>query len=72
MSNEEDVNAQGGVYGSALQAASYYDRDRAVEVLLSKGANVNAQGGPHGNALQAALKFGFHQIVELLLSKGAL
>ena len=33
-----DVNAQGGPYGSALQAASYKGHDRAVEMLLEHRA----------------------------------
>ncbi|KFZ25300.1 hypothetical protein V502_00224 [Pseudogymnoascus sp. VKM F-4520 (FW-2644)] len=33
-----DVNAQGGYYGNALQAASAEGHDRIVEVLLSKVA----------------------------------
>ncbi|KFZ24483.1 hypothetical protein V502_01035 [Pseudogymnoascus sp. VKM F-4520 (FW-2644)] len=33
-----DVNAQGGAYGNALQAASDGGHDKVVEVLLSKGA----------------------------------
>ena len=37
-----DVNAQGGEYGNALQAASYGGCDKTIELLLSKGAN---QGG---------------------------
>jgi hypothetical protein len=66
-----NVNAQGGWYGNALQAASSGGHDKIVELLLSKGADVNAQGGEYGNALQAALSRGHDKIVELLLSKGA-
>jgi hypothetical protein len=40
-----NVNAQGGEYGNALQAASSRGHNRAVELLLGKGADVNAQGG---------------------------
>ncbi|KFY03640.1 hypothetical protein V490_00108, partial [Pseudogymnoascus sp. VKM F-3557] len=66
-----DVNAQGGFYGNALQAASYGGHDKIVELLLSKDADVNAQGGFYGNALQAASVEGHDKIVELLLSKDA-
>ena len=48
------VNGQGGLYGNALQAASFRGHDKVVEQLLIKGADVNAQGGQYGNALQAA------------------
>lgn len=50
----QDLNAQGGRYGNALQAASYRGHDKIVQILLDKGANINAQGGEHGSALQAA------------------
>ena len=49
-----DVNAEGGKYGNALQAASYGGNEVMVRLLLEKGANVNAEGGEYGNALQAA------------------
>jgi ankyrin repeat protein len=39
-----DVNARGGYYGNALQAASGEGHEQMVEPLLEKGANVNAQG----------------------------
>jgi len=35
-----DVNAQGGEYGTVLQAASNRDHEKLVELLLSKGADV--------------------------------
>lgn len=44
-----DVNAQGGFYCNALQAASVRGHERIVKLLL-KGTDVNAQGGLHGNA----------------------
>ena len=40
-----DVNAQGGHFGNALQAASYGGDEGVVRSLLEKGADVNAQGG---------------------------
>ena len=66
-----DVNAQGGFYGNALQAASYGGHDQLVQRLLEKGADVNAQGGWYGNALQAASYRGHDQLVQRLLEKGA-
>ncbi|KAK6342187.1 hypothetical protein TWF730_001666 [Orbilia blumenaviensis] len=64
-----EVNAQGGFFGNALQAAiamsglrSYNGNMKSgsnqilyvVQTLLGYGADVNAQGGFFGNALQAA------------------
>ncbi|EWZ78701.1 hypothetical protein FOWG_17079 [Fusarium oxysporum f. sp. lycopersici MN25] len=63
-----DVNAQGGEYGNALQAASSKE---VVQLLLDKGADVNAWGREYGNALQAALIEGHREVVQLLLDKGA-
>ncbi|KAH7065082.1 hypothetical protein B0J12DRAFT_24715 [Macrophomina phaseolina] len=66
-----DVNAQGGYYGNALQAASVRGHEQVVRLLLEKGADVNAQGGRYGNALQAASVGGHEQEVRLLVEKGA-
>jgi hypothetical protein len=41
----DDVNAEGGEYGSALQAASWGGHEQVVTMLLDKGADVNAHGG---------------------------
>nr|XP_036584421.1 uncharacterized protein CTRU02_05496 [Colletotrichum truncatum]KAF6793939.1 hypothetical protein CTRU02_05496 [Colletotrichum truncatum] len=66
-----DVNAQGGLFGNALQAASSQGHQEIVQLLLEKGADVNAQGGEYGNALQAASFQGHQDIVQRLLEKGA-
>jgi ankyrin repeat protein len=71
LKENEDVNALGGFYGSALQTASHGGHEQIVKLLLNKGADVNAQGGYYGNALQAASYGGYEQIVELLLDMGA-
>ena len=66
-----DANAQGGIYGDALYAASYRGYEKIVKLLLDAGANANAQGGVYSNALQAASHHGYEQIVKLLLDAGA-
>ncbi|KAF1927164.1 ankyrin, partial [Didymella exigua CBS 183.55] len=81
LEEDADVNAQGGHYGNALQAASVGDHEQVVEVLLGKGANVNAQGNENHifefresgscSALYAASAEGHKQVVRMLLDKGA-
>jgi hypothetical protein len=66
-----EVNAHGGLYHTALQAASFEGYQQIVELLLKAGAEVNIQGGLYGNALHAASLSGHQQIVELLLKAGA-
>src|SRR3954451_16514314 len=66
-----DVNAQGGQYGNALQAASSGGHEQIVQRLLENGADVDAQGGLYGNALQAGSSGGHDQMVQRLLEKGA-
>jgi ankyrin repeat protein len=68
---DAEINAQGGQFGNALQAASWRGYEQVVKMLLDKGAEVNAQGGNYGNALQAASWRGHEQLVKTLLDKGA-
>ena len=55
LENGAGVNAAGGYFGNALQAASYQGNKAIVKLLLENGAGVNAEGGYFGNALQARL-----------------
>jgi ankyrin repeat protein len=66
-----DVNAQGGFYGNALQAASAGGHLDVVQALFKAGADVNAQGGKYSTALCAATEKGYQEIVQMLLSNGA-
>jgi ankyrin repeat protein len=66
-----DVNATGGEFGNALQAAVISGHIYIAQLLLEKGADVNATGGEHGNALIAASYLGHLSTVKLLLDRGA-
>ncbi|CAG8250426.1 unnamed protein product [Penicillium salamii] len=57
LDTKADVNAQGGRYGNALQAASLDGSAEVVKMLLDAKADVNVQGGTYGNALLAAVHF---------------
>lgn len=71
LDKKVNINAQGGIYGNALQAAIARDNNEIAELLLKQGADVNAQGGYYGNALQAAASKRNEDLVEILLKKGA-
>jgi Protein kinase domain/Ankyrin repeat len=66
-----NLNAEGGKYGNALQAAVLEEHTDIIRFLLEKGADVNATGGTYGNALQAAAYLGWKEVASLLLEKGA-
>ncbi|KAH0566421.1 hypothetical protein GP486_000169 [Trichoglossum hirsutum] len=70
LRNGVDVNAKGGYYGTALQAACYCNA-KAADLLLREKVDVNVQGGCYGTALQAASCVGDGILVEVLLEKGA-
>ncbi|KAK5102167.1 hypothetical protein LTR70_007477 [Exophiala xenobiotica] len=71
LEQKADVNAKGGEFGNALQAASHRGHEKVVQILLGQGANINAQGGHWGNALQAASISGLEEGVQILLDRGA-
>lgn len=65
------VNATGGLFGSALQAAAYSGQINSVRILLDKGAYVNANGNLCRSALNAAIFAGYWDTVTVLLHYGA-
>ncbi|KAL6815059.1 ankyrin repeat-containing domain protein [Trichoderma sp. SZMC 28015] len=66
-----NVNAQGGTFGTALQAAAYSGQTLSVRMLLDRRSDVNARGGKYHNALNGAIIGGRWNIVKILLAAGA-
>lgn len=66
-----NINAEGGVSGTALIAAVVKGNISIVQTLLERGANVNVQMGYYNTALKAAAVRGDVKIAELLISYGA-
>ena len=66
-----DVNAVGGPFATALQAAAVTGKIKSVMLLIDKGADVNIRGGRYHTALNAAVVRGYWNIVEDLLEAGA-
>jgi ankyrin repeat protein len=63
------MTTQVGIYGSALQAASFHGQERIVSLLLEHGADVNTQSRIYRSALQgrhvvAMLSFGHCSTME--------
>jgi ankyrin repeat protein len=67
LHNGADVNAEGGYYGSPIQAASARGHEGVVQLLIVNKANVNAEGGGYGSPIQAASAEGHESIVRLLI-----
>ena len=66
-----NIDAVGGIYGTALTAAAFGRRADIVSLLLDRGADINAVGGKYGTALTTAAFCGSMNIVSLLLDRGA-
>jgi hypothetical protein len=49
-----DVNVQGGIFGSALQAAAYSGQALSMKMLLERKASVDLRGGKYRSALNGA------------------
>ncbi len=71
LNNGADVNAQGGIYHTALQKACAENNTELMHFLIEKGADVNAQGGYYHTALQAACTRRGIESVQLLIKEGA-
>lgn len=68
-----DINARGGIFGTALQAAAYSGQMKSVRLLLDHGADItsNEWCGRYRTALNAAVIRGHWDIVDILLEAGA-
>jgi ankyrin repeat protein len=71
ISEGADVNAEGGIYGNPLQAASSRGYLEIMQLLLDNGADINAEGSIYHNALQAAIIHDHQEVIQLLLDNGA-
>jgi ankyrin repeat protein len=69
--NGANVDAEGGRFGSPLQAASAGGHKEIVWLLLNNGAKVDADSEFIGTPLQIASARGDKETVQLLLDKGA-
>ena len=69
--HKADVNAQGGLFGTPLQAASAGGFDKVVRYLLDEGADPCLTGGIFGHALGGAAFSGLLQYIDEFMDKGA-
>ncbi|KKP06190.1 hypothetical protein THAR02_01703 [Trichoderma harzianum] len=68
-----DINAHGGIFGTALQAAAYSGQLKTVQLLLRRKDFImcNEPCGKYGSALNAAVIRAHWDIVDVLLEAGA-
>ncbi|KAL7917449.1 ankyrin repeat-containing domain protein [Trichoderma austrokoningii] len=73
-----DYNAEGGRFGTSLQAAAArsvashpHSKVQILKLLINKGADINQQGGEFGTALQAVCRSPNVDLIPMLLEYGA-
>jgi ankyrin repeat protein len=66
-----DVNAVGGIYGTALQVASAKGHHEVVNRLICQDADLDLRAGKFGCALNAAAGEGHESTVRSLMDAGA-
>ena len=71
LEDGSNPNAEGGLYGTALQAAAHQGWTRIVELLLDAHAQPDIKKGIFDYPLTAAVSREHEQIVRLLLERGA-
>ena len=70
VSQGVDLNARGGLLGTALQAASHLGHFEHVKRMLNLGATIVEQDGYLGSPFNAAVSMGSLLVVEQLLQIG--
>ncbi|CAI7671430.1 unnamed protein product [Penicillium pancosmium] len=70
ISQEIDINARGGLFGSALQAAAFQNHNQIVHLLLRNGAEIKLNEGLHSSALNAAAVNGSEASFRTMLELG--
>jgi len=66
-----DVNAVGGKFGQAIQAAARFGHKEVVDFLLDRGADIDKDCGQYASPLQAAAYGGHIDVLKPLLDRGA-
>ncbi|KAF8132702.1 ankyrin repeat-containing domain protein [Mycena galopus ATCC 62051] len=66
-----NINAQGGMYGTALHEAAFKGKLHIVKLLLDSGAYIDTQCGGYMSALHAAILGSNAHIFEFLVGCGA-
>jgi ankyrin repeat protein len=67
IEHSANIDAQGGYFGHALQAASFNGHMNIVQLLIEQGADVNVEGGKYDTALKAALYRGTARHWQLVM-----
>lgn len=71
LTDDTDVNIEGGYYGQSLQAAVAGGNCQCFELLLDHGADIHAQGGHFGSGLQACIFAGNEDMVKALVERNS-
>ena len=64
LENGADYNAEGGEYGSPINAAVSSGSIDAVDILLQKKPNLRSGQGLYGNCVQIAMRNGFPDLAR--------
>ncbi|KAL4879231.1 ankyrin repeat-containing domain protein [Aspergillus karnatakaensis] len=66
-----DINVQGGLFGTPLQAAIVKHHSPTVQYLIDNGVDINVKAGIYSYAICGAAWTGDLEIFQLLLDRGA-